>query len=58
MRWAGSLQQGVEALEGDRKVRAALGPADGVHFVKDHRLDAGKGLAPLRSAAGRGFRVW
>ena len=42
IRWAGRSQQGVEPLEAEREVRAALGAGDRVHLVEDHRLDAGQ----------------
>ncbi|GAB3872476.1 hypothetical protein GCM10027610_137970 [Dactylosporangium cerinum] len=42
------LQQGVEPLQGEREVRAALGRADRVDLVDDHRLDAAQGLPGLR----------
>ena len=45
MRCAGSLQQLVQPLEGQREVGAALGARHGVHLVDDHRLDAAQGLA-------------
>ena len=38
----------VEALDGEREVRAALRPGDGVHLVQDQRPDAAEDLAPLR----------
>ena len=38
-------QQGVEPLQRDGEVRAALGARDGVHLVEDHRLDPGQRLA-------------
>ena len=43
-----ALEQGVEPLEAEREVRAALGAGDRVHLVEDDRLDPGEGLAGLR----------
>ena len=42
------VQQGVQALEGDGQVGAALGPGHGVHLVHDHRADPGQRRAGLR----------
>ena len=42
------VEQGVEPLEREREVRAALGAGDRVHLVDDHRLDAAQRLAGLR----------
>ena len=44
----GLLEQGVEALEADGQVGAALASGDGVHLVDDDGLDAAEGLARLR----------
>jgi hypothetical protein len=41
------LQQGVEPLEADREMRAALGAGDGVDLVDDHGLDPAQGLPSL-----------
>ncbi len=41
------LEQGVESLEADGEVGAALGTGDGVHLVDDHGLDASERLASL-----------
>ncbi len=38
-------EQGVEPLEAERQVRAALGAGEGVHLVDDDRLDPGQRLA-------------
>ena len=38
-----ALEQGVEPLEAEREVRAALGAGDRVHLVEDDRLDPGAG---------------
>ena len=44
-----SVEQLVEAVEGDREVGAALAVGDGVDLVDDHRLDA-----PQRLTGGAG----
>ena len=41
-------EQGVEPFQGERHVRAALRPRDGVHLVHDHRLERAQRLARLR----------
>ena len=48
MRWKGLLDEPLEALQGERKVRPTLRPRDRVHLVQDHRLDAAQSLARLR----------
>ena len=44
----GCSDERVEPLEGERQVRAALRPGDGVHLVEDQRLDRPQHLAGLR----------
>ena len=44
----GPVGDGVEALEGERQVGAALGGGQGVDLVDDHGLDAPQGLAGRR----------
>ena len=39
-----AVEEGVEALEGDREVGAALAAGDGVHLVEDDRVDAAQRL--------------
>ena len=43
----GLVEQGVEALEGDGQVGAALAARDRVHLIDDDRVDAAQGLARL-----------
>ncbi len=45
---ARSGHEGIEALEREREVRAALGGGDGVDLVDDHRLDAREHRSRLR----------
>ncbi len=53
------VQQRVEALQADGKVRAALGAGDGVDLVEDHGLYAAQRLSRLlRSAAGTATPAW
>ena len=44
----GPAGQRLQALEGERQVRAPLGRGHGVDLVDDHRLGAGQELASLR----------
>ena len=48
MRCAGLVEQRVQALQGQRQMRAALGRADRVHLVDDHRVDAAQRLPRRR----------
>jgi hypothetical protein len=41
----GSVQQGVQPLQGQREVRAALGGGDRVHLVNDHGVDSAQRLS-------------
>ncbi len=41
-------EQGVEPFEGERQVRAALRPRDGMDLVHDHGLERAQSLASLR----------